>query len=99
MQKTQNDSSRGRKCSQKLFQGRSHQQRLMKGFDASRLVSIALTCQLQRLSQLRATTGYYASHSRSPLPKAKGAIMRGNTPLPVESRREYGLKGAGRGLK
>jgi len=52
MQKTQNDSSRGRKCSQKLFQGRRHQQRLMKGFDASRLVSIALTCQLQRLSQL-----------------------------------------------
>src|SRR5207249_1553632 len=93
MQKTQNDSSRGRKCSQKLFQGRRHQQRLMKGFDASRLVSIALTCQLQRLSQLRATTGYYASHSRSPLPKEKGAIRRGNTPLPIESRREYFFKG------
>src|SRR5438132_12020643 len=79
MQKTQNDSSRGRKCSQKLFQGRRHQQRLMKGFDASRLVSIALTCQLQRLSQLRATTGYYASHSRSPLPKER-ELSGGVTP-------------------
>src|SRR5947207_14691101 len=81
MQKTQNDSSRGRKCSQKLFQGRRHQQRLMKGFDASRLVSIALTCQLQRLSQLCATTSYYASHSRSPHPKEKGAIGTWDSPL------------------